>query len=451
MIIGLFDIALSSLKVAQLGLDTTGNNVANVETPGYNRRSVLIAQLPHNKGSVVRQIKREHNPFVANSWQDAMGPMGYYNVKDQILNQLEGIFNELEDGGIKESLRDFWDAWDMVANDAADISVRSVLIQRSEDLVINIHSKKNQLSQIKSSIDSEIDGLLQDINSLTKRLAELNHEIRYGKASQRDINSLLDERDDILRQLSEYLGTSSIKERNGEVTVLLQGQAIVMEGQSFDLASEMDSNGNLKIIWNNEVDITSKILAAARGRLSAYVEMRDNIIPDYIDAIDTLAYNLADLVNTQHKNGYDLNGDAGEDLFSINLNNPAGSIELNINDPKKIAASSSPTTIPSDNKNALAILGIKDQSVSSLGGFTIDNFYNNLISDVGNKSYLNKKDLALQNRIVENAESYFDSVSGVNLDEEAANTLKFQYMYTASARLISVANEMVETIINMGA
>ncbi len=451
MIIGLFDIALSSLKVAQLGLDTTGNNVANVETPGYNRRSVLIAQLPHNKGSVVRQIKREHNPFVANSWQDAMGPMGYYNVKDQILNQLEGIFNELEDGGIKESLRDFWDAWDMVANDAADISVRSVLIQRSEDLVINIHSKKNQLSQIKSSIDSEIDGLLQDINSLTKRLAELNHEIRYRKASQRDINSLLDERDDILRQLSEYLGTSSIKERNGEVTVLLQGQAIVMEGQSFDLASEMDSNGNLKIIWNNEVDITSKILAAARGRLSAYVEMRDNIIPDYIDAIDTLAYNLADLVNTQHKNGYDLNGDAGEDLFSINLNNPAGSIELNINDPKKIAASSSPTTIPSDNKNALAILGIKDQSVSSLGGFTIDNFYNNLISDVGNKSYLNKKDLALQNRIVENAESYFDSVSGVNLDEEAANTLKFQYMYTASARLISVANEMVETIINMGA
>ncbi len=451
MIIGLFDIALSSLKVAQLGLDTTGNNVANVETPGYNRRSVLIAQLPHNKGSVVRQIKREHNPFVASSWQDAMGPMGYYNVKDQILNQLEGIFNELDDGGIKEALRDFWDAWDMVANDAADISVRSVLIQRSEDLVINIHSKKNQLSQIKSSIDSEIDGLLQDINSLTKRLAELNHEIRYGKASQRDINSLLDERDDILRQLSEYLGTSSIKERNGEVTVLLQGQAIVMEGQSFDLASEMDSNGNLKIIWNNEMDITSKILAAARGRLSAYVEMRDNIIPDYIDAIDTLAYNLADLVNTQHKNGYDLNGDAGEDLFSINLNNPAGSIELNINDPKKIAASSSPTTIPSDNKNALAILGIKDQSVSSLGGFTIDNFYNNLISDVGNKSYLNKKDLALQNRIVENAESYFDSVSGVNLDEEAANTLKFQYMYTASARLISVANEMVETIINMGA
>lgn len=384
MITDLFDIALSSIKVSQLGLDTTGNNVANVETPGYTRRSLVIEQLPHNKGAIVKQIKRESNPFVTKSWQDALAFLGYYNVRDQILNQLEGVFNELEIGGLKQSLRDFWNAWETVANDAADISLRSNLLQATKNLVINIHSKKEQLLQIRSSLDPEIEALLQEVNSLTERLTELNHKIRAGKIANQDVNNLLDERDSILRKLSEDLGINSIKNKDGQVTVLLEGQAIVMENQKFNLSSKIDNEGKLRIIWDGETDIS------------------------------------------------------------------ADSIELNINDPRKIALSSSPDTIPSDNKNALAILDIKDQPFSSLDGLTIDNFYNNLISDVGTKSYLNKNNMELQNKIVENAESHFDSISGVNLDEEAVNTLKFQYMYTASARLISVASEIAKTIINMG-
>jgi len=450
MITGLFDIALNSIKVAQIGLEISGNNVANMETSDYTRRSLIIDQLPHNKGSVVKGIKREYNNFVGSSWQDAVGPVGYYKIKDQILTELEGIFNELNSEGIKPSLVEFWNAWEMITNDSSDLSLRENLIQKARVLINNIHIKKKQLHQLRSYLDPEIKSLLEKVNNLTQRLAELNSKIRFGKTARRDINELLDERDKILRELSENIGSTSIKDKNGQVIVLLEGQALVIENQAFSLNVNLDDNGNLKIIWNNEVDITCRIELSKKGKLSAYIEMRDKIIPDYAQKIDIFTNNLANTINAQHTKGYDLDGNLGDIFFKFDPNNPADTIDLNINNPKKIAASLSDITLPSDNRNALAILAFRDQSISELNGHTFDSFYNSLISDIGNKSYANKNALNMQNKIVDNIKDYFDSISGINLDEEAVNTIKFQYMYTASAKLISVANKILDTIISIG-
>ena len=451
MIIGLFDIALSSIKIAQQGLEVAGNNVANVETPGYTRRAIVVNQLPHNKGAVVKEIKREINPFVSKSWQDELGPLGYYKTKDQILNELEGVFNEIESGGIKQALQDFWDAWQMVSDDAADISLRASLLQRARALADAIRAKKRQLLSTRSFIDPEIDNLVQHVNDMTKRLSELNYKIRFGKTAKQDINNLLDERDEILRELSESIGATSIKNSDGQVSVFLKGQAIVIGNQSFELQSQLGSNGNIHIIWDGTEDITDKITGIKRGKLSAYLELRDEIIPEYINKLDSFAYQLADQINTQHRAGYDLYGAQGEDFFKIDSNDPAGSIEINLDDPKKIAASSSASTLPSDNKNALAILEIRDKSITALNGMSIDNFYNHIITSIGDLRYTNSNSLKLQDRVVQGIQEHFDTISGVNLDEEAANVIKYQYMYTASARLISVASKITEVIINMGA
>ena len=450
MITGLFDIGLNSLKVAQYGLEVAGNNVANVETPGYTRRSLVIDQLPYRKGSVVRTIKREINPFVVRTWQDALAPLGYYKVKEDLLNEIEAVFNELDSSGIKKALQEFWDAWQQLSNDASDISLRVSLLERAEALTSAIKAKKRNLLEIKETIDPEIEGLIKEVNTITKRVAELNYKIKFGKIAKQDINSLLDERDELLRKLSEYIGVDTIKNPDSQVTVLINGQAIVVDSQSFELKAELGSDGKMHIIWDNSEDITDKIIKK-ESRLSALLETRDYILPEYISKLDNFATQLADKINYQHSQGYDLDGNKGGDFFKIDATDPAGSIDIAIDDPKKIAAALESATIPSDNRNALAIISIRDQKIDELKGMSIDDYYNHIMTDIGTIRDLNKGFLELQNRIVENAQQHFDSISGVNLDEEAANVIKFQYMYTASARLISVASKITEVIINMGA
>ncbi len=451
MITGLFDIALNALKVAQQGLEVAGNNIANVESAGYTRRDIVADQLPYNRGAVVREIKREINPFVSRAWQDSLGLLGYYKTKDEILNELEGVFNEINSGGIKQALQDFWDAWQMVSNDSADISLRVSLLQRSKALADSIRTKKSQLLSTRSFIDPEIETLIQHVNSMSERLSELNYKIKFGKTAKQDINNLLDERDKILRELSELIGITSVKNPDGQVSVFLNGQAMVIDGQSFKIESQIGSDGNIRIIWDDSEDITDKVLGMGAGRLSAYLELRDRIIPEYIDKLNSFAYQLADQINTQHKLGYDLYGNQGEEFFKIDSEDPAGSIELNLDDPKKVAASSSASTLPSDNKNALSILEIRDKTIAGLNGMSIDNFYNHIITSIGDLRHTNGNFLKLQDTVVQEIQDHFDMTSGVNLDEEAANVIRYQYMYTASARLISVASKITEVIINMGA
>ncbi len=451
MLTGLFDIALNGIKVAQIGLEVTGNNVANVETPGFTRRTPVIDQLVHYKGATVRFIKREYSIFVADSLQDALSPLGYYEVKDQLLTELESIFNEISSGGIKEALSQFWNSWEMLADDPASLSIREVLLQNAKVLTENFHLKKEQLLNLRSYIKPEIESLVEEVNNLIERLSDLNVKIRFGSVAKKDINDLLDEKDRIIRKLSEYIGASSIRDKNDQTILILAGQVLVTGGESFKLSVRTDEKGNIRIMWNGEIDITERIMSLKKGKLSAYLEVRDEILPEYIQKIDDLARYLAEKINEKHKSGYDLYGNLGEDFFLFDPTNPAGTIALNITDPKKIAASDSSDSLPSNNKNALAIANLKDEKIPELSDYTFNEFYNNIVVTIGNIVKNNRSFLKLQSQTVESIMKEFESISGVNLDEEAANTLKFQYLYTASAKLITVADRITETIINMGA
>lgn len=451
MLTSLFDIALTGIKVAQYGLEVSGNNVANVETPGYTRRGLAIKQLPNRRGATVEQVKRDINPFLAKAWQNELSPLGYYKIKDQMLNELEGIFNEIDLEGIKKALTDFWNAWEELSTDASNLSIRSSLLEKANALASRIREKKKELTEMKDFIRPDIDSVIEEVNNSIKRISELNYKIKFGKVSKQDVNNLTDERDTLLRKLSEDIGADYITNTDGQVSVFMQGQALVIESQSFALSTQLNQDGGIKIIWDGTEDITSKMLNSKRGKVAAYIEIRDQVINEYIEKLNRFAEELSTEINSQHKKGYDLNGNIGKDFFEFDPQDPSGTIRLNINDPKEIAASSDPASLPSDNRNVLSIISIRDEKLSSLDGFTIDGFYDQIISDIGNKRSINRDSLKLQEQIVQSIQDHFDSISGVNLDEEAANIIKFQYMYTASARLIDVASKITEVIINMGA
>jgi len=462
MVSSLFNIGLNGIKAAQIALEVAGNNVANAETPGYVRRSPMFKQLSsassffRGEGVTIEGIKRQYSRFTASSWRESLPSLGYHQIRKEILEQVEGIFNEVDGRGLNQALTEFWNAWEEVANDPTDLAIRENLIQKSQILVNNFHLKSERLSNIKESLTSEIKGVVKEANGLAQKIADLNCRIKVGQAARRDPNELLDERDELVRQLAQKVGATAFENDKGETTVLIGGQALVMGKSAFKLEASLDVDGRLKITWNGEVDITLQA-EKAKGELGAYLELTNTVISAYNNDLDKLAYQLADNINSQHSSGWDLDGNPGADIFIFEPtladlpHDAARYIKLNISDPKKIAAASSNLTLPGDNTNVLAILDLKDSSISGLDDRTFSSFYQEMISDVGSETHQAKTDFETQQMLVDDIKNYFDSVAGVNLDEEAANTLKFQYMYTASARLINVADEMLKTIVNLGA
>ncbi len=452
MISSIINIALSGLRAAQIALNEISNNIANAENPKYCRRSpvfrenspIRYSSLLIGQGVKVTDIKREYNKFFATQWQKELSLLGDYEVKKQVLGQIETIFNEA-DGGLSNALTEFWSAWEDLSYDPTSMPNRETLINKTQILIENFHQIAERLHQLHKEINGEIEATIADINKLTQQIAGLNKDIKEAGG---DVDSLYDERDSLIRELSEKIDIT-VFEEDKEVKIFLDGCPLVEGNKAFELKVDGD-----QIVWNSddvEIDITSRI---KKGELGAYLRLKNEIIPEYIEKLDNLAYHLVNKVNEQHKQGYGLDNSHNISFF-IDLSSPEGAardIELNsdiLDSPNKIAASSAPDE-PSNNENALAILGLKDTSIPELNDTTFEEFYSCLIAKVGNDAKEASSFFEQQKLLVDEIRDKYDSISGVSLDEEAVNLLKFQYMYDASARLISVADEMIKTLINLG-
>ena len=431
MISSIINIALSGLRAAQIALNEISNNIANAENPKYCRRSpvfrenspIRYSSLLLGQGVKVTDIKREYNKFFATQWQKELGLLGDYEVKKQVLGQIETIFNEA-DGGLSNALTEFWSAWEDLSYDPTSMANRETLINKTQVLIENFHQIAERLHQLHKEINGEIEATIADINKLTQQIAGLNKDIKEAGG---DGDSLYDERDSLIRELSEKIDIT-VFEEDKEVKIFLDGCPLVEGNKTFELKE---------------------------GKLGAYLRLKNEIIPEYIEKLDNLAYHLVNKVNEQHKQGYGLDNSHNISFF-IDLSSPEGAardIELNsdiLDSPNKIAASSAPDE-PSNNENALAILGLKNTSIPEFNDTTFEEFYSCLIAKVGSDAKEASSFFEQQKLLVDEIRDKYDSISGVSLDEEAVNLLKFQYMYDASARLISITDEMIKTLINLGA
>ena len=177
--------------------------------------------------------------------------------------------------------------------------------------------------------------------------------------------------------------------------------------------------------------------------------MRDAAIPDYLSRLDALAGGIITEVNNLHTGGFDLDALAGEAFFS---GTTAADIGINPNiqaDPNRIAAASTAAGVPGDNSNAIAIAGLQHAGIMGGGTATYDDFYSALVTDVGNQVQTAAGYAEHQGVMVTSLENYRDSISGVSLDEEMLNLIKFQHAYDAAAKLISTVDEMIDTVMNM--
>jgi flagellar hook-associated protein 1 FlgK len=219
----------------------------------------------------------------------------------------------------------------------------------------------------------------------------------------------------------------------------------VAGSRSFNLSTQIDITGT-QHIFSQGNDITAKLTG---GKVAGLIQVRDQKIPGVISQLDTLAAGFANAVNTANQGGFDLNGNAGGNIFTPPPASAVGAavgLQVAITDPTLIAASSDGS--PGSNGNVLALAAIHDQPVAN--GQTPSDFYSNLVFGIGNGVSNDSAEQQASQLVLQQLQDQRGSISGVSLDEEAANLIQYQRAYDAAGRMVSTVNEMLDVAIHLG-
>ena len=250
----------------------------------------------------------------------------------------------------------------------------------------------------------------------------------------------------------EQINVTSLEDASGQVTLFVgQGQVLVDRNVTHQLTGVANAGNSglldveYQITASASVDITSVI---SSGRLKGLLDARDVAIPDVRTQLDTLASNVVTEVNTQHRVGFGLDGSTALDFFT-STGLTARTIAVSLTDGRKIAASGTAAGLPGNNVNALALAGLQYKAISALGNATLNGYYQTTASAVGADAQQASQDLDAQQMLQNQLEAHWSEVSGVSLDEELVNMMTYQRAFEASSRIVVMADEMMQTILNL--
>lgn len=326
---GLFGIGVSGLQAFQSALNTTGHNIANVNTAGYSRQQTMFDQrLPQlgpggwiGSGVDAAATRRIYDQFVVGQVQSSTSAFEssntYYNLAVQIDNLLAD-----EQVGLSPGLENFFNAVQEVSNDPTSTAARQVLLTESESLTDRFAYLYDRMESIRADANGQITNYVQEINSLAQSLADINQDIviAKGRVAGQTPNDLLDQRDAMVSQLSELVSVRTVEQDDGSLNVFIgNGQSLVLGNQANQLSSQPQGldpyQPDISIINNGvSVPITDYI---SGGKLGGVLEFRGQILDEAENALGRIAIGLASDFNNQHRSGMDLNGVVGQDFFVV--------------------------------------------------------------------------------------------------------------------------------------
>lgn len=447
-----------ALLTHQLAMSVTGQNIANVNTPGYSRQRVnlestviLSAAGPVGTGVKAKGIERIYDQFLNAHMNEEIQEKGRWEAQNRSLLQTEIIFDQSSGDGLSQHMNLFWNSWQDLTLIPSGYSERKALLTASEDMTSNFHEKFAYLDQIQKDMDGTIETALGEINSLASQISNLNDKIVMMEMNGSAANDFRDQRDVLMHRLSESIRFTANEDSAGRVTLTLEdGNSLVGYPPFGKLTTAVNPSGYKDIVWDS-MPSTSISASISAGKLKGWMEVRDSIIPEYKDRLDTLALKMIQEINAIHAAGQGLDGSTGYDFFT---GDSASTIEVNpdvFGDINKIAAAGavSPDLIKGDNTQAIAIAGLQNKLTMDGHSATFDKYFNTLISRAGSDVRNASLNLDHHTMTVEEMFNYRETVSGVSLDEEMVNLIKFQHGYSASAKLVDTVKQMMDTVINM--
>jgi flagellar hook-associated protein 1 FlgK len=395
-----------------------------------------------------------------------------YESKALVLSSVESIWNETEESSLSQTLDEFWNAWQDLASNPGGNAERTALLGKAEILTRRFNSLSQELGQIGQNLNNNLRAGIEEVNRLTGQVAKLNERIRFAEASQTTANDLRDQRNQLLEELSGWVGITYLEQDDGSVTVLSrEGLLLVNGNESWDLSTEGDS-----IYYNGiENDVSDRLTG---GKMGGWLDLREETLPQYLANLDEMAGTLIQEVNNLHLAGYTLSGGTGMYFFENFQTAPgvpnagdytgaAAYISLSsdvLGIPENIAAGGV-SGAPGDNGNALSIAALQtdgsmnirkwtitdrgESTTSHLQTGSLDDYYQGLIGELGILTEDTNGNQDFTQSLLDSLAGVRDSVSGVNLDEELTEMMKVQHAYEAASKVISVVDEMMQALLDM--
>jgi|GEM_PF-1625899 len=343
------EIGKRAVQVQKKSLEVVGHNIANANTEGYSRQEVILsATSPLNVDGVgagqvgtgvkISKIQRMRDDFTDMRLREESTTQGMWEVTRDSLSELELIFNEPSEDGLRNMLDDYWNSLQDLNNNPESEAVRATVRERALAVTDTFNHLHSQLSEYQNSLNSRVEIKVNDINSYANQIADLNTQIVEARAVGQEANDLEDKRNLLLQKLSKITNIKVKEDEIGAVRVSISGQQLVGGSRVTELETIEDNNNDnfLKVQWKNGNDAVF-----TGGEMKGLLDARDNSdsgIPYYINELDKVAVNFIEEFNKQHREGYGLGDTIMSNMISDPqsspdnpLNNQSGSFKMILN------------------------------------------------------------------------------------------------------------------------
>lgn len=481
---GGLNIMSGGLYAQQAALNTVGHNISNANTEGYSRQTVNLATTTPGQvygrngvnqagtGVTVASITRARNVFVDRQLIKETSTLSYSQTSSDALSKMEGVFNEPSDTGMQTVLNQFWTSLQTLSTNASDSSARTVVLERGQELVNAVQASAQQMKDNADNINFSVSLDVSNINQITSDISKLNQQIVNTEVNGTDhANDLRDSRDLLVDQLSKLVDVSVSEDNAGNYAIKSAGVTLVDGSSNTQLDTATTNDSTFGYTTTNVVIAgTSTAMNFTNGEMKALIDSRDSTtmgIKGYLNKLDTISQFLLQDFNNVHKAGVGTDGSTGVDFFGDNSTtdynsatppSPGGWISLLKVNPDlstttaglaKIAANTSSSQGNASGDNAI-LLGnrLKTDVSSTLGGSTLDSYYQSLIGSLGVQSQDAQRQNTNQQMVVDQLTTLRQSTAGVNMDEEMTNMIRYQKGYQAAARVLTAMDEMLDKLIN---
>jgi flagellar hook-associated protein 1 FlgK len=460
-LISAFNIASEALAADQSALNTTANNVANDNTTGYTRE---IANFQTNDLITLNGTGEQ---------TDGVQALAPTSVRDRVLEQrveqqtqvesqsstLQSALSNLEDVfGLSSSSTDpgltvlgnavnnFFASFTSLVSNPSEPATRQTVLSAAGTLVTALNSNSSQIAGIVNDLSQQAVAVVGSANQLITTIAGLNAQISAASPTA-DAGALEDQRQAAIAQLSQYVGLEQIRtSQNGIELTTTNGGLLVAGSLGYGLTASQTGTGvNISGGLGNQ-NLTAGLTG---GSLGGSLQALANNIPAIQNNLDTLAYSIATAVNTQNEAGLDANGNPGQALFTIGTAIPgsAGNIAVAVTDPNLVAAAGTGEG-SAGSTNATALANLANSSI--VAGDTASEYLASALSQVGTAAAAANTDVTVQQATLTQLTTQRDALSGVSLDEEAANLTQYQRSYQAASQLFAIINTLLASEINLG-
>jgi len=442
-------LAANALLVQQGALEATSNNIANSNTPGYSREVPILTEatpavegnVAYGRGVQLQQIASVRDQLLQFRLYGETQQQNNADTQVNYLTQIENQFSSTT-SGLGPDITAFFNSLNQLSTDPTSMSQRQGVLAAGNNLASDFQGTAAQLATIKQGMNQNVVQDVNQINTLTSEIAKLNTQVSSFQNMGQDPGATEDQRDQLITQLSQLTQISAIQTSEGLTITTGNGTALVVANKSYDLQATPDATGAQQIYASGQ-NITGEITG---GQLGGLITVRDQFLPTVQSSLDNLASGLATNFNAAQTQGFDLSGNAGQAFFNTTSGaGAAANFSVAITDPSLIAASSDGSV--GSNGNIVNLLGVQNEALAS--GQTPLDTYSGIVFSVGSATAQAQAASQASTLGVQQVTDQISSVSGVSLDEETSNLIRFQQAFAAAARVITTIDQLTQTVMTM--